>query len=53
MHDIWERFSYDSMEAFRDGAKKWLRDRSELGRSLEYADWGKLYKEFKEEKEAK
>lgn len=45
----WESMPYDSLEAFRESAQSYLGDKSELGsKTLENADWPKVYEYFKE-----
>lgn len=44
----WESFSMDSWEDFRDGAKRFLSDRSTLStKTLDCADWESVYDWFK------
>jgi hypothetical protein len=47
---VGESFPMDSMESYRDAAKRWLGDKSELSTTtIEEADWTEVYEYFRGE----
>lgn len=44
-----DRFSTDSLGAFKEGATRYLGDKTNIGRhTLRDADWDSLYEEFRD-----